>query len=100
MAHQDAVEAAPEHYTVEAEDERVRVLRARYRSGDKSILHVHPALVAIFMTDAHARFATANGSPQEAQGKAGDILLMPATTHTVENLGSEPFEVILVELKG
>jgi hypothetical protein len=30
MVERDAVQADPKHYTVEAEDDRVRVLRIRY----------------------------------------------------------------------
>jgi oxalate decarboxylase/phosphoglucose isomerase-like protein (cupin superfamily) len=76
------------------------VLRARYGVGEKSDSHTHTALVAIFRTDAQVRFSMPNGSTQEAQGRAGDVLLVPALTHAVENVGKEPFEVTLVELKG
>ena len=100
MAERDAVQADPQHYTIEAEDDRVRVLRVRYGAGERSVLHSHPALAAIFLTDAHVRFNDQGGGPQEAQGKAGEVVLMPATTHQPENLGGRPFEVILVELKG
>src|SRR5688500_87182 len=100
MAAPDAVQADPEHYTVEAEDDRVSELRGRYGGGEKSVPHSHPALVAIFLTDAHVRFNDQGGGPPEAEGKAGQVLLMPATTHAPENLAGQPFEVILVELKG
>ena len=100
MAERDAVQADPKHYTVEAEDDRVRVLRTRYGAGEKSIMHSHPALVVVFLTDAQIRFNDQGGGPQEVQGKAGEVVLMPATTHQPENLAGQPFEVILVELKG
>ena len=99
MAAQDAVQADPKHYSVIAENERVRVLRVRYGAGEKSVPHTHPDLVAIFMTDSHVRFNQQGEGPPEAQGKAGDVVVMPATTHQPENLGSQPFEVVLVELK-
>jgi len=100
MAEPDAVQADPKHYTVEAEDPRVRVLRVRYGGGEKSIMHAHPAGVAIFLTDGHVRFNDQAAGPQEVQGKAGQVVLMPATTHQPENLAGQSFEVILVELKG
>jgi quercetin dioxygenase-like cupin family protein len=100
MADQDATRVAPGQYSVVSEDDRVRVLRARYGAGEKSEQHGHPALVAVFVTDAHARFTLEDGSTQEAQGKAGDTMMMPATTHAVENVGPEAFEIVLVELKG
>ena len=100
MAERDAVQADPRHCTVEAEDDRVRVLRVRYGGGDRSVLHSHPAGVAIFLTAGHVRFNDQGGGPQEVQGQAGEVVLMPGTTHQPENLGGQPFEVILVELKG
>lgn len=99
MAERDAVQADPGHYTVEAEDDRVRVLRIRYGGGEKSVLHSHPASVAVFITDARVRFTDDGGNTEEMEGKAGDAILMPATTHLPENLTQEPFEVIQVELK-
>ncbi len=100
MAEPDAVQADPKHYTVEAEDDRVRVLRVHYGGGEKSVPHSHPAHVAIFLTDANVRFNDQGGGPQEAQGKAGQVVLLPATTHQPENLAAQPMDVILVELKG
>jgi hypothetical protein len=100
MAEPDAVQADPKHYTVEAEDDRVRVLRARYGAGEKSVLHAHPALVAIFLTDSRVRFTDEEGATPEVEGKVGDALLMPATTHLPENPTGQPFEGVLVELKG
>src|SRR5438045_8134810 len=99
MAERDAVQADPRHCTVEAEDDRVRVLRVRYGGGEKSVMHAHPAAVAIFLTEGHIRFANQDGSTQDVQGQAGDALLMPATTHLPENLAGQPLEAILVELK-
>ena len=100
MAEPDAVQADPKHYTVEAEDDRVRVLRVRYGGGEKSVPHTHPAHAAIFLTDAQIRFNDQGGGPQEAQVKAGQVVLLPATTHQPENLAGQPLEAILVELKG
>jgi len=100
MAEPDAVQADPKHYTVEAEDDRVRVLRVRYGGGEKSVPHTHPAHDATFLTDAQVRFNDPGGGPQEAQVKAGQVVLLPATTHQPENLAGQPFEAILVELKG
>jgi quercetin dioxygenase-like cupin family protein len=100
MAEPDAVQADPKHYSVEAEDDRVRVLRARYGGGEKSVPHTHPAHVAIFLTDAQIRFNDQGGGPQEAEAKAGQVVVLPPTTHQPENLAGQPIEAILVEVKG
>lgn len=99
MAERDAVQADPRHYTVGAEDDRVRVLRIRYGAGEKSVMHSHPAGAAVFVTDTRVRFTDEDGNAEELEGKAGDVVLMPATTHLPENLTGQPFEAIQIELK-
>lgn len=95
----DPVSVDPKHYTIEAENERVRIVRARYAPGEKSPMHSHPALAAIFLTDAHVRFTYPDGKTEEAEGPAGSTMLMEAVTHSPENIGGQPFDIILVEQK-
>lgn len=97
---QDAVKVDPKHYKVEVENEQVRVLRVHYGVGEKSVMHEHPATVAVFLTDGHVKFTTPDGKSRESTVKAGDAISSPAGTHLPENLGDKQFELILVELKG
>ena len=99
QGERDAVTADPQHYTVEIENEQVRVLRVRYGPREKSTMHSHPAVVAVFLTDANVRFSYPDGTTEEIPGQAGQIVAMPATTHLTENVLDQPFEVILVEQK-
>ena len=96
---QDAVKVDPKHYTVEFENDQVRVLRIRYGPHEKSVMHKHPAGVAIFLTDSNTRFTSPNGKIEERPGKAGQVLAAAADTHLPENLSDQPFEAIMVELK-
>ena len=96
---QDAVKVDSKHYTVEFENDEVRVLRIKYGPGEKSVMHRHPNSVAIFMTDATGKFNFPKGAPQDFNSKAGDVLWNAGTVHLPENTGDQPFEVILVELK-
>jgi quercetin dioxygenase-like cupin family protein len=95
----DPVAVDPKHYTVELENERVRVLRIRYGPREKSEMHRHPALVTIMITDCHARFTYPDGKTEEIIAQAGDVRHFPAFEHLPENLSDKPFEVIGVELK-
>lgn len=97
---QDPVKVDGNHYKVEFENDQVRVLRVKVGPGEKSIMHRHPDAVAIFVTDTNGKFTFPDGTSQDAIRKAGDVLWTPAVTHMPENLGSQGFEVILVELKG
>ena len=95
----DPVKADPKHYTVELENEKVRVLRIRYGPNEKSEMHSHPAGVAIFLTDQQSRHTSPDGKTKELTGKAGDVQYMEAWEHNPENLTDKSFELILVELK-
>jgi quercetin dioxygenase-like cupin family protein len=97
---QDPVKVDPKHYTVEFENEQVRVLRIRYGAGEKSVMHEHPAAVAVFLTDGQVKFTRPDGKTQLIPAKAGGAVWNAAGKHLPENVGDKPFELILVELKG
>jgi quercetin dioxygenase-like cupin family protein len=97
---QDPTKVDAAHYKVEFENAQVRVLRVKIGPGEKSIMHRHPDAVAIFMTDVNGKFTFPKDAAQDITRKAGDVLWTPATTHLPENVGDQPFEVVLVELKG
>lgn len=96
---QDPVKVDSKHYTVEFENEQVRVLRIKVGPHEKSAMHQHPDAVAIFVTDISGKFTFPDGKTEDNTRKAGEALWTPATTHLPENTSDQPFEVILVELK-
>jgi len=98
-ARQDPVQVDPRHYTVELETEKVRVLRIKYGPREKSVMHGHPALVGVMLTDGHVRFTYPDGKTEEINVRAGQVVNFPALDHLPENLGDRPFEVVAVELK-
>ena len=62
----DPVAVDPKHYTVEVENEKVRVLRIKYGPREKSVMHSHPATVAVFLTEGHHRFTYPDDKSKEA----------------------------------
>jgi quercetin dioxygenase-like cupin family protein len=96
---QDATKVDAQHYKVEFENARVRVLRVKYGPREKSVMHRHPDAVAIFQTDGRIRFTYPGGKTEERDMKAGTTLFTPAVRHLPENLTDGDMEVILVELK-
>jgi quercetin dioxygenase-like cupin family protein len=95
----DPVKVHSKHYKVEFENDRVRVVRIKYKPGEKSVMHSHPESVAVFLTDAHAKFTYPDGKNEDIKPKAGSVMHMDAFTHLPENTSKESFEVIQVELK-
>ncbi|HUF08739.1 MAG TPA: hypothetical protein VMO47_05420 [Rhodothermales bacterium] len=95
----DAVTAAGEQYKVEFENEKVRVLRGTYAPGAKAAMHEHPDAVVFQVTGGHLMMTLANGETVDAEVVAGNVGWSDATMHEVTNVGDEPLEVIIVELK-
>lgn len=82
------------------ENERVRVVRYRFEPGDKDEMHGHPDRVQILLTDSKTRVMTLDGKTTLSQGEAGQVYWWPAVQHSVQNVGDNPLEGILVEMKG
>ena len=87
------------HYTVEAENDRARVVRIRYGPGEESTMHYHPDVVGVFLTDQHTLMTMPDGSTEEVHTKAGDHISLPGGQHLPKNIGDAPSELVLVELK-
>lgn len=96
---QDAVVVDPEHYTVMFENDQVRVLKIRYGPNEESVMHEHPAGVAVYLGDMRGQFTLPDGQVLELEGKAGDAEWTDAGAHLPKNLTDQPFELVLVELK-
>lgn len=99
-AAQDPVKVDAKHYKVETENAKVRVLRIQYGPHEKSVMHSHPDSVAVFLTDGAIRMTTPDGKSQDMQVKKGQTMFEKAGAHLPENAGDQPFELVLVEIKG
>jgi quercetin dioxygenase-like cupin family protein len=99
VSAQDAVKVDPKHYTVVSENDQVRILKVHYGPHEKSVMHSHPASVAVFLTDFKGQFTLPDGKKQAVSNKAGDAQFTPAGTHLPENTGDKGMDLILVELK-
>lgn len=97
---QDPVKVDPKHYKVVFENDKVRVLHITYGPKEKSVMHEHPAAVAVFVTDGHAQFTLPDGKTEHQMFKAGESQATVAGKHLPENMSDKPFELILVEFKG
>ena len=100
LSAQDAAKVDPKHYTVLSENAQVRILKVHYGPHEKSVMHSHPATVAVFLTDAKGVFTFPDGKKQEFNVKAGEATYGAAATHLPENTGDAAMDIIVVELKG
>src|ERR1700758_5750308 len=97
---QDAVKVDPKHYSVISENDQVRILKVHYGPHEKSIMHSHPNLAVVFLTDSKGTFTYPDGKKEDWASKPGQAMFAPAGTHLPENTSDAPMDLILVELKG
>ena len=96
----DAVSADPDHYSVEFENDALRVVRIRYGPGETSVMHHHPANCAIFLGAQTASFELPDGEVIEPPAtELGEVLCSEPEDHLPTNTGDEGFELVLLEFK-
>src|SRR6478752_3988694 len=100
LSAQDAVKVDPKHYSVVSENDQVRILKIHYGPHEKSVMHSHPNLVAVFLSDGKMKFTMPDGKTQETTATKGQAMYMDASTHLPENVGDTALDGFLVELKG
>ena len=91
----DAVKADSKHYTVEFENDIVRVLRVRLGAGESTPRHSHDAYCAIELSDSSLK----EGNAPVSESKAGQVFCGDATSHAPTNVGKALAESIVVEFK-
>jgi len=95
----DPIATNPELYRVVLENERVRVLEYRDRSGDRTTPHRHPDSVMVTLSDFRRRLVQGPDRSTDVELTAGLTRWLPAQVHSGENIGDTETHVIFVELK-
>jgi hypothetical protein len=91
----DAIAADSRHYSVEFENDIVRVLRVRLGAGESAPQHAHSAYCAIELSDSSLK----EGNGPASNSKAGQVFCGDATSHAPQNVGKALAESIVVEFK-
>lgn len=81
------------------ENDRVRVLDVLHQPGGKEPMHSHPAYVAYSLTNSTAKTTYPDGKTVIKDRKAGSATWGEPVTHSVENVGTTEFHMLLIELK-
>jgi quercetin dioxygenase-like cupin family protein len=95
----DPVKVDPKHYTVLSENDRVRLLRIHYGAKEKSVMHQHWPGIAVILTDGSMRMTDSAGKGMDQKSVAGGVNWETGDAHLPENVGDQPFDVVLVEIK-
>ena len=94
-----AIDAAPDHYKVEFENDYVRVIRVKYGSGEKSVMHSHEPFVGVTLTGGESVFKTLDGKSETRVNSPGDVIDGDLTPHSVTSISKLNQESIFVEIK-
>lgn len=96
---QDPLRTESEQYRLVFENERIRILEARDKPGQKSAMHSHPASAVYVFAPFKRRFTFPDGKTAEVETKAGDVIWHEALRHAGENVGTTDTHVLIFELK-
>lgn len=94
-----SVSPDPEHETIEFENAKVRVIRAKIGPRQKTELHPHLDRITIPLNVQHSRATTSTGVVDERYRKPGQFFWGAANTHMTENLSDQPIETLMIEIK-
>ena len=96
---QDVLKVNPKTIVLKLENERVRVLEATIKPGDKEQMHSHPAYVIYVIAGGKIRSHNVDGTVSESEFRTGDVIYREPLTHWAENIGNTTIKLELVELK-
>jgi quercetin dioxygenase-like cupin family protein len=97
----NAVTADPTHYTVEFENDVLRIVRVKYGPGEASVMHSHDASCGIYLANGAMRMELPDGTSRAAPAYApGTVHCNDAEVHLPSNGGDTAMELVLIEMKG
>jgi quercetin dioxygenase-like cupin family protein len=96
---QDPVKTSPQYYKVLLENDQVRLLEYRLKTGEKEPMHSHPAGVVYVLSGAKLKFSYPDGRTEERAAATGETIWRDSTTHAVENIGDTEAHAIAIDLK-
>ena len=94
----DPMKVAKNVYKFIMENDRVRVLEASFKPGDKAIMHDHPDHVVYVLNDGKINLKS-SGKTDVLDLKRGQAIFIKAQSHEAENTGKTDLHLLVVELK-
>ena len=97
----DPIAIDPEHNILVLDNNKIRVFRSWREPGATEKMHEHAGVgrVAVLMSGLDATIKVADGSVTALHAAQGDVLWSGPVIHATTNLGSENFEMVIVEVK-
>ncbi|HEX2216048.1 MAG TPA: cupin domain-containing protein [Xanthobacteraceae bacterium] len=96
---QDALTSAPNVFKKVMENDRLRVLEATFRAGEKVALHSHPEHLFYMLSDGTLVLKPPGRTPYEMTLTRGEAIYLPAQTRAAENDSNRAVRALIVEFK-
>jgi len=96
----DPLKVDPAQYKLELENPQVRVLRIKVQPHGTVPLHTYATdHVTVFLTDQNFHIKDSTGKTETAEHKAGDVIWETPANQMEQNMSTQPFEAVTVEIK-
>jgi len=95
----DPARADPKHLSLEFENEKILVLRAKLGPNEKMPMLSFPPMMTVSLTDRDIKFTLPGGRTQRLFAKAGEAVWYDARTSQAENVSAKPYEGLLIMFK-
>ena len=96
----DPLKVGKSAYTLEAEDNDVRMMEVTFAPGQKIAMHEHPKHSIYVLQGGTLKITQEGKEPQVMQLKPGETLIMEAQKHEAQNTGKSRVKLLVTEFKG
>jgi hypothetical protein len=99
LQNRDALQADPQHYRLEFENDRMRVLRLTLRPNEEARMHDSIDALAVCLNECHIHLTYPNGRSEDVHLEAGVTRWIFGDRRSEKNLSTKPVELLFIETK-
>ena len=93
----DALQVDTQHYRLDFENEKMRVLRLTLKPSETVPMHDDKDALVVCLKECHVRFTSPNGGVEDIHMEAGAARWIFGDTRSEKNLGTKPVEMLFIE---
>ena len=96
---EDPLAVGPDVYSLKFENERVRILEISFQPGQSIAMHSHPDHAVYVLAPGTLQLTHPDGSVMDFVGEEGQVVWIPAESHSAVNTGATEMRAVVIELK-
>jgi hypothetical protein len=99
LESRDALQVDPQHYRLEFENEKMRVLRLTLKTNEAAPMHDDADALVVCLKECHVRFTLPNGRSEDVHMETGATRWIFGDRRSEKNLGTKPVEMLFIETR-